>query len=70
NLISTYGDVTNQEIPNNQLIQDFNKRPLRNFQITNLELQNLPIYTSPDNIQEKAPIFNNCQFQNINFYFQ
>src|SRR6185437_12384626 len=51
NLISTYGDVTNQEIPNNQLIQDLNERPLRNSQITNLELQNLPIYTSPDNIQ-------------------
>ncbi|CAG8817156.1 4683_t:CDS:2, partial [Gigaspora margarita] len=62
-----YFYLTNQEIPNNQLIQDLNEQSLtlRNSQITNLESQNLPIYTSPDNnIQEKTPIFSNCQFQN------
>ena len=81
-LISTY-NIKNQESQNQvqninqeiyepvQQIQDYNKKPLQTSQITNLESQDLPI-NIPFNksSKEEAPKFNNCHFQNVNFYFK
>ncbi|CAG8823157.1 13708_t:CDS:2, partial [Racocetra persica] len=46
-------DIEEQVIMNITGHRNLNEQLLRNSQITNLESQNLPIYTSPDNIQEK-----------------
>ena len=53
-----------------QRIQDFNMQPLQISQITNLESQNLTRNVlSDNNDKEKTPIFKECHFQNVNFYF-
>ena len=46
-----------------QKIQDYNKKPLQTSQITNLELQDLPINIPFNNSsKEEALKFNNCHF--------
>jgi len=51
-------------------VQDYNIQPLQISQVMNLESQNLPINMPSNNSnKEKIPMFSECHFQNVNFYF-